>query len=79
MFRQDPGPCPICGQAHSACTSSPGPITLAQLPARDALQATAQSQEPPAELAPIVTEPIPVPFSTSDYKRSEHGPKRPRR
>lgn len=33
----DPGPCPICGAEHSACTSDTGPITVAQLPARDAL------------------------------------------
>ena len=35
MFRTDPGPCPICGAAHAACTSGRGPITMAQLPARD--------------------------------------------
>lgn len=40
MFRQDdPGPCPICGAAHSACTAVSGPIAVAQLPARDALAA----------------------------------------
>jgi hypothetical protein len=39
--RIDPGPCPICGAEHSACTSDTGPIAVAQLPARDAL---AQSQ-----------------------------------
>ena len=37
MFnRLDPGPCPICGKAHSACTADSGPIEVVQLPARDA-------------------------------------------
>lgn len=71
MFRQDdPGPCPICGAAHSACTADSGPILVAQLPARDAvLQAYAQSREPSAELAePVMVPPEPVPFTTSDYR-----------
>ncbi len=33
---RDPGPCPICGAAHTTCTASTGPITIAQTPARDA-------------------------------------------
>ncbi|MGH8635801.1 MAG: hypothetical protein ACREUZ_01550 [Burkholderiales bacterium] len=24
MFKVDPGPCPICGMAHTACTATPG-------------------------------------------------------
>lgn len=37
MFdRVDPGPCPICGHQHSACTADSGPIVVVQLPARDA-------------------------------------------
>ena len=78
MSRDDPGLCPICGAAHTACTADSGPITLTQLPARDALAATAQSQEPPTELAPLVVDPVPVPFSTSEYKRATAVP-RPRR
>jgi hypothetical protein len=36
MLRIDPGPCPICGTAHSACTASgQGPIAVQQLPQRD--------------------------------------------
>lgn len=49
MFRQDPGPCPMCGAAHTACTSSRGPILVEQLPQ---LRASAQLREPPADLAP---------------------------
>ena len=37
LFRMEPAPCPVCGAAHTACTADPGPITVAQLPARDAL------------------------------------------
>jgi hypothetical protein len=33
--RRDPGPCPICGAAHTTCTSSLCPILVAQLPSRD--------------------------------------------
>lgn len=35
-MRESPGPCPICGAAHTACTTDTGPIAVAQLPARDA-------------------------------------------
>jgi hypothetical protein len=36
LVRSDPGPCPICGAAHTACTSGAGPITSVMAPARDA-------------------------------------------
>jgi hypothetical protein len=76
MFREDPGPCAICGAAHSACTSDSGPITMTQLPARDASLST-QPEEPPAELAPPeTTTPEPAPFSTAEYDRKKHGLKR---
>jgi hypothetical protein len=77
MFRQDPGPCPICGQAHSACTTDSGPITQVQLPQRDALQLQ-DATAPPAELAPapVESESVPVPFSTAEYSRAKHGPTR---
>lgn len=78
MARFDPGPCPICGAAHTACTADSGPIVVAQLPARDALAATAPSVEPPAALAPPVAETPPAPFSTAEYSRAIHGRKRPR-
>ncbi|MEP7304210.1 MAG: hypothetical protein ABJA98_01705 [Acidobacteriota bacterium] len=75
-FHADPGDCPICGTAHCACG---GPITLQQLPQRDALLTHAQSIEPSAELAPPVEcDPPPAPFSTAEYKRAVHG-RKPRR
>ena len=37
FLRRDPGPCPVCGAEHTACTATPGPaLAVAQLPARDA-------------------------------------------
>jgi hypothetical protein len=80
MFRQDPGLCPICDAPHCGCSPG-GADTVVILSQRDAMQATAQSDEPPAELVqPVaVAEPEPVPFTTSNYKRAVHGPKRPRR
>ena len=77
-FSADPGDCLICGTAHCACGGPVGVVVLSQ---RDAMQATAQSDEPPAELVqPVaVAEPEPAPFTTSNYQRAVHGPKRPRR
>lgn len=60
-YRPDPGPCITCGAEHSACTASSGPIAIPQLPARDALMATAQLRELPADLAlPVQADPEPV-------------------
>lgn len=38
-FRLSPGDCPICGQAHTACspTGTSGAITTVMVPARDAV------------------------------------------
>lgn len=80
MFREDPGLCPICDAPHCGCTPG-GADSVVVLGQRDAMMATAQSNEPPVELVQPVAaaEPEPTPFTTSSYKRSEHGPKRPRR
>lgn len=76
MFPQDPGPCPICGAAHTACkpAGALGSTTIVLLPNRDA----AAAAEAPA-VEPVAVEPEPVPFTTSTYDRTIHGPKRPRR
>lgn len=41
MFKTDPGQCPICGAAHTACRSDAGPIRIVQLPNRDAAEVKA--------------------------------------
>jgi len=70
----DPGACIVCGAAHCSCDglTTPGPIAIAQMPARDEL--ANQVSTPPPELPPE-----PVTFSTRTYSRALHGPKRPRR
>jgi len=68
LWRQDPGPCPICGAAHTACTAvGPAGITIDQLPARTELQAL----DPPL----VVPEVPPVEFSTATYDRKKVKPK----
>lgn len=44
-MRRDPGPCPICGAAHAACTTGTGPITVTQFPARDAMTSTTVAEQ----------------------------------
>jgi hypothetical protein len=80
MFRPDPGLCLVCDAPHCSCTPG-GADSVVILSQRDAMQATAQSVEPPVELVqPVeVVEPEPAPFTTSNYTRREHGLKRPRR
>jgi len=80
--REPGGPCPICGAAHSACTTYSGPVVVVQLPARDAAAAalnTALSDAPGARRQPLtleVTTPAPAPgaFTTGTYKRKLHHP-----
>lgn len=64
--RQSPGPCPICGIAHTGCGA--GPITIQQLPARDAAAIVTQ---PPviAEASPATATLPSEPFTTSSYRR----------
>jgi hypothetical protein len=72
--REPPGPCPICGAPHSACTRYSGPVVIAQLPARDAAAGV------PLHTAAPVPAPEPAPprlpggaFTTGSYRRSQHG------
>jgi hypothetical protein len=76
MVRQDPGPCPICGAAHTACGADSGPITVVQLPARDALAMAPVAPTEP-DLPPVVVAES-APFSTAEYDRKKHGLKRGR-
>lgn len=59
FWRQDPGPCPVCGAAHTACTGTPGPLVVVQLPARDA--ATTRGAELPSPAPPPVSDVSPAP------------------
>lgn len=52
IWRQSPGPCPVCGVAHSACASDGGPTVIEQLPASAA--ATKAADVEPAPPAPPV-------------------------
>lgn len=65
LFRQDPGPCPICGAPHTACTTdNVAAMTTLQLPCRDAAAAA---------------QPAPTPeFTTATYRRAVHGKDRKR-
>jgi hypothetical protein len=69
--RRDPGPCPVCGAAHSACTTDSGPVTIVQLPARDA----ARELAPPPLVAEIVQETLPTgQVTTGTYRRGKKTP-----
>ena len=62
--RQSPGPCPICGAAHTACTAmGPAGVVIDQLPARTAL---ARETPPDAPLETVVE------FTTGTYERKKH-------
>jgi hypothetical protein len=82
MWRSDPGDCPVCGTAHSTCTTQPGPIALPQLPMRDAAASASRAGEPPSPTTSAAGDPAPVsetsqtfgdgsddrPFSTATYR-----------
>jgi hypothetical protein len=77
MSRQDPGPCPICGAPHSACTAGGGPILVEQLPATAAARASAATLAAPAsgaDSAPLVADIVqttlpPGSFTSGTYRR----------
>lgn len=86
MFRRDPGPCPVCGHAHSACTSGSGPITTS-FPSIDRTETTtpfplrmrtlqAQQAQTPTHPSGVPSAPTDdsAPVSTKEYRR----PKGPR-
>lgn len=82
-MRFDPGPCPICGAAHTACTGSRGPIVIPQLPARDAAAALDPGSElrspedmPTLEPPPLIAELVqptlpPEQVTTGTYRRGK--------
>jgi len=83
IWRRDPGPCPICGAPHTACTAeSVASLAVPQLPARDA-SAPAAVYVAPQLRAEIVQATLgPNDFTTGTYRGvpgSAGGLKRPRR
>lgn len=62
IAKADPGPCPICGAAHTACTASSGPITSVMTPARDAAPAA------PLEAERVQATLPPGSFTTGTYR-----------
>jgi hypothetical protein len=65
MFRQDPGPCLICGAAHCSCGG--GPILVELLPA------TAAARVIPVPLPPLAADAIqatlpPESFTSATYR-----------
>ena len=76
LWRRDPGPCPICGAPHTACTTDTAhSLIVPQLPARDA--------SAPAVVAPLRAETLQATlpagqFTTGTY-RGGTNPRRRRR
>ncbi len=67
MWVRDPGPCPICGTAHTACKGATDDSTgvgvtrgvvVRQLPARDAVTAAESAAAAPASRR---SRPVPPP------------------
>ena len=77
----DPGPCPICGTAHTACRADSGPITIDQLATVDRgaiaieqLPTSAKAAAPAPLVCDIVQATLPPgEFTTGTYR----GKKRP--
>jgi aspartate 1-decarboxylase len=66
MFgRMDPGACPVCGAAHSACTAGDRVIVAVQLPARDEMATVQPTPEVPVVLGDGSNG---APFSTATYR-----------
>lgn len=74
MFRRDPGPCIVCGAAHTACTVAPrGRIAISQLPARDLMVATPELavQTDAGEELSVNVALRPGSFTTATYRRKK--------
>ena len=70
-WKQDPGPCIVCGTAHCACAVDSGAIAIVQLPNRDAMPAPAA--------VPLVAEVVqqtlpPGQFTTATYRGKKSAP-----
>ena len=68
-WRHDPGACIVCGAAHCACGG--GPITIVQLPARDAAALEARRRGP--TLPPGPFQPVSIDAQSPRHDRRTHG------
>lgn len=76
--RRDPGPCPVCGEAHTACTAGDrDAVTMTMLPARDRVPGSPLVQTHDQTLAAALVK-NPNAFSTRTYERAKHGRRAPR-
>jgi hypothetical protein len=75
LWRRDPGPCPICGAAHTACTDNAGgEIAIVQLPLRDAAARAALAPAVADEASAATT--TSEEFNTGSYRGGLLGKKR---
>jgi hypothetical protein len=78
--RRDPGACPICGTPHCACGPG-GPITVVQLPMRDAAAGDVAAPAlvltsaggGPEVMTPLGDGADGRPFSTATYRGTKKG------
>ena len=82
LWRRDPGPCPICGAAHTACTDGRGD-EIVQMPLRDAAVAAAAAKSkvvgapttPPLDADRAQATLPPGEFTTGNYRGGFRGNK----
>jgi len=82
LFSNDPGPCGICGAAHTACTATGAAVQVTQLPATAAARLAsatlstgtdgiAETAAPPL-VADIVQKTLPPNhFTSATYRRKK--------
>jgi hypothetical protein len=70
IWRRDPGPCIVCGAAHTACTAGDGEeIAIVQMPLRDAAASPS-----PLEADRVQATLPPGQFTTGTYRRRKNTP-----
>jgi hypothetical protein len=70
-MHENPGPCPICGAAHTGCRADSGPVLVVQLPSRDGATAAADPVvvAPPLEADIVQATLPPDSFTSGTYRR----------
>lgn len=80
ICRRDPGPCPICGAPHSACTTTTPVVVVDQLPAATAAAARARAATSTTPVAEAIQATLPAgTFTTATYRGDPDKPRRFRR